>query len=252
MNRGWKLTLLGAGAYLTFLLINLPAQHVLGWLSDDTAQLPFTYGRIKGTAWDGRMEAVSFQKVPVDKLSWNFAPTQLLFGRLGYDLQITHLGQTLEGTLSLGLGDDTRIESVTGNLPAELVTPMLDLAEFGISGQVSLDDMAITLEGERLTQAEGRIQWRGSAITRPFPFKIGDLQAEVTTDPEGQVRVQVKDMGGPTGVDGEVSLAPDGNFQVNGHIKPGADSDPSLGKALGAFSKRKPDGSYQVIYRDAF
>ncbi len=250
MNRGWKLALLGLGAYLAFVVINLPAQHALGWLSRGTEQLPFTYGRIKGTLWSGKMEALSLRQTPLDKVSWGFAPTQLLFGRLGFDLQITHLGQTLQGTLSEGFGGNIRFTGVSGELPAELITPLMGLAGVSVSGQVKLDDASITLEAERLAQAEGRIQWRSSAITRPFALKVGDLQAEVTTDPEGQVRVQVKDMGGPTGVEGEVSLAADGNFQVNGHIKPGADSDPSLGKALAAFSKRQPDGSFQVIYRD--
>ncbi|MET0026580.1 MAG: type II secretion system protein N [Candidatus Thiodiazotropha sp.] len=250
MKQGWKLTLLGVGTYLLFLVINLPAQHALGWLSSDTERLPFTYGRIKGTLWNGKMEAMSLRKVPLDKLSWDFAPTQLLLGRLGFDVQITHLGQTLQGTLSQGFSGDIRFTGVTGQLPAELITPLIGLAGIDISGQVSLDDANFNLEDQRLVQAEGRVLWRGSAITRPFPLKIGDLQAQVSTNPEGQVLMQIKDMGGPTGVDGEVSLATDGNFQVNGHIKPGADSDPSLGKALAAFSKRQPDGSYQVIYRD--
>ncbi|MET0065188.1 MAG: type II secretion system protein N [Candidatus Thiodiazotropha sp.] len=249
MTRAWKLTLVGLGAYLVFLLINLPAQHVMGWFAGDAPRLPFTYGRIKGSLWDGRMEALSIRQVPLDKLSWNFAPTRLLFGRLGFDVQLTHLGQSLQGTLSVGFGD-TRIEGIHGTLPAELVPPLMDLAQIGVGGQFSLEETDIMLEGERLTGAEGRMEWRSAVFTRPFPLKVGDLQAEVTTDPDGQLTIQVNDMGGPTGVEGEFRLASDGNFQVNGHIKPGAESDPNLGKALGAFSKRQPDGSFQVIFRD--
>ncbi|MCG7926320.1 MAG: type II secretion system protein N, partial [Candidatus Thiodiazotropha taylori] len=61
-------------------------------------------------------------------------------------------------------------------------------------------------------------------------------------------RAKIKDLGGATAVDGELSLTPDGNFQVNGQIKPGAESDPRLGSALNAISKPKPDGSYQITY----
>ncbi|MEJ2622363.1 MAG: type II secretion system protein N [Candidatus Thiodiazotropha sp.] len=100
--------------------------------------------------------------------------------------------------------------------------------------------------------AEGEVQWLGSALKSPFALKVGDLQADVETDDAGVVQGKIKDLGGATAVNGELSLNPEGDFQVNGQIKPSADSDPKLDGALSAISKRSPDGSYQITYSGRF
>ena len=246
--RWWKYLLIGLGGYLFFLLNGLPAQHILGWTSADAQKPPFTYGNIKGTLWRGKMEAVRLQSIPVDKLKWRFTPTELLFGRLGFEVEINHIGQLLEGNVAIGMGDLYQLENVTGQLPAQMIPPLIDLGQIGVDGQVDLDLQHLTVEAQQVTSAEGKIKWLGSALLSPFALKVGDLQADLTTDENGHVKAKIKDMGGATSVDGELSLTMDGNFRVSGHIKPGTESDPRLGSALKAISKSQPDGSYRIDF----
>jgi hypothetical protein len=245
----WSYGLIGLGGYLFFMLTGLPAQHVLGWATPDSGSSPpFTYSSINGSLWRGKMEALTVRGVPVDKLGWSFAPSQLFFGRIGFDIQIRHTGQELKGNVAIGMNDQYVLKDVTGQVPASMIPPLIDLAQIGIDGNVSLDLEHLTLEAQKITSAEGQIQWLNSALNSPFALKLGDLQADLLTDENGQVKAKIKDLGGSTSVDGELSLTTDGNFQVNGHIKPGTDSDPRLGSALSAISKRQADGSYQINY----
>jgi general secretion pathway protein N len=244
----WSYLLIGLGAYLLIMVISLPAEHVLGWTADNQQKPPFTYGYIKGSLWRGKMEAITVNGVALDKLKWRFSPSELLFGRIGFTIQINHAGQELEADVAKGFGNEIQIEDISGVIQAALVPPMIDLAQIGVDGNVNLNLEELTLSDNQIIYAEGQVQWLGSALKSPFAIKVGDLQADLETDDTGAVKAKIKDLGGPTAVSGELTLTQDGNFQVNGQIKPGADSDPRLGGALSAISKRKPDGSYQISY----
>ncbi|MCG8015432.1 MAG: type II secretion system protein N [Candidatus Thiodiazotropha sp. 'RUGA'] len=244
----WSYLLIGLGAYLLILVISLPAEHVLGWTAGNSKNMPFTYGTIKGSLWRGKMEALTVNGVPLDKLKWRFSPSELLFGRLGFDIQLNHAGQELQADVAKGFGKEIQIEDISGVIQAAIIPQLIDMAQIGVDGNVNLNLQQITLSDNQIIYAEGVVQWLSSALKSPFALKVGDLQADLETDDAGAVRAKIKDLGGATAVDGELSLTPDGNFQVNGQIKPGADSDPRLGSALNAISKRKSDGSYQLTY----
>ena len=245
----WKRYLLiGVGAYLLFVLIELPAQHILGWAVSDSKQFPITYTSIKGSLWRGKMEAVSIQGIPVDKLKWRFTPSSLIFGRIGFDITLNNAGQELQGNVAIGSGDRIELEDLSGEIPASMIPPMIDLAQIGVGGKVSVDLQQLTLEKNRITTAEGQIKWLGSALLSPFAVKIGDLKADLYSEQEGEVKAKINDLGGSTAVAGELSLTTDGNFQVNGEIKPGKNSDSSLESALKAISKRQSDGSYRITF----
>jgi hypothetical protein len=244
----WSYLLIGFGTYLFFMLLLLPAQHVLGWTAGDMKTAPLTYVAIKGSLWRGKMEAVKVLGTPLDKLKWRFAPTELLFGRVGFDIKLIHAGQELDGDLSIGFSEQIYLEDISGQLPAEMIPPMIDLRQIGVDGKITLNLEKLILENSKITSAEGQIEWRDFALTTPFALKVGNLQADFMTDDNGEVKAKIKDLGGPTGVDGELSLTSAGNFQVKGLIKPGTDSDPNLGNALNAISKQQPDGSYRITY----
>ena len=67
----------GLGGYLVFLLAELPAQHIMGWALADNGKLPFSYANVKGDLWHGKMEAINYQGMPLDKLEWRFTPSGL-------------------------------------------------------------------------------------------------------------------------------------------------------------------------------
>lgn len=246
--RWWSYLLIGLGGYLIFLLVEIPAQHVVGWALADNGKLPFSYASIKGSLWRGKMEAINYQGTPLDKLKWRFTPSGLLLGRIGFDLELRHMNHKVDVNLARTLGGSLLLNSVEGQLPASMIAKLAKLNQISVDGEIALDLDHIAIETQRVTSAEGEIQWLNPALLRPFSIKEGNLKADVKTDDNGNINIKINDLGGGTSVDGELSLTNEGNYNLSGAIKPGAGSNPGLGSALKAVAKSQPDGSYRISF----
>ncbi|MBT3042175.1 MAG: type II secretion system protein N [Candidatus Thiodiazotropha sp. (ex Codakia orbicularis)] len=245
--RWWSFLLIGLGGYLIFLLAGTPAQHIIGWALAENGKLPFSYATMKGSLWRGKMEAINYQGMPLDKIKWRFAPSGLLLGRISFDLELRHMNNKVDANLARTLGG-FQLKNVEGQLPASMITDMADLNQISVEGDVELNLSHVAIETERVTSAEGEIKWLNPALLRPFSLKEGNLKADLTTDDNGNINIKINDLGGGTSVDGELSLSNEGNYNLNGAIKPGAGSDPGLSSALKAVAKSQPDGSYRISF----
>ncbi|MES9848666.1 MAG: type II secretion system protein N [Candidatus Thiodiazotropha sp.] len=245
--RWWSFLLIGLGGYLIFLLAGIPAQHIIGWALAENGKLPFSYATVKGSLWRGKMEAINYQGMPLDKIKWRFAPSGLLLGRISFELELRHMNNKVDANVARTLGG-FQLKDVEGQLPASMITDMADLNQISVEGDVELNLSHVAIETERVTSAEGEIKWHNPALLRPFSLKEGNLKADVTTDDNGNIKIKINDLGGGTSVDGELSLSNEGNYNLNGAIKPGAGSDPGLSSALKAVAKSQPDGSYRISF----
>ncbi|MBW9272884.1 MAG: type II secretion system protein N [Candidatus Thiodiazotropha sp. (ex. Lucinisca nassula)] len=245
--RWWSFLLIGLGGYLIFLLAGIPAQHIIGWALAENGKLPFSYATMKGSLWRGKMEAINYQGMPLDKIKWRFAPSGLLLGRISFELELRHMNNKVDANVARTLGG-FQLKDVEGQLPASMITDMADLNQISVEGDVELNLSHVAIETERVTSAEGEIKWLNPALLRPFSLKEGNLKADVTTDDNGNIKIKINDLGGGTSVDGELSLSNEGNYNLNGAIKPGAGSDPGLSSALKAVAKSQPDGSYRISF----
>ncbi|MBT3038282.1 MAG: type II secretion system protein N [Candidatus Thiodiazotropha sp. (ex Ctena orbiculata)] len=245
--RWWSFLLIGLGGYLIFLLAGTPAQHIIGWALAENGKLPFSYATMKGSLWRGKMEAINYQGMPLDKIKWRFAPSGLLLGRISFDLELRHMNNKVDANVARTLGG-IQLKNVEGQLPASMITDMADLNQISVEGDVELNLSHVAIETERVTSAEGEIKWLNPALLRPFSLKEGNLKADLTTDDNGNINIKINDLGGGTSVDGELSLSNEGNYTLNGAIKPGAGSDPGLSSALKAVAKSQPDGSYRISF----
>ncbi|MES9925431.1 MAG: type II secretion system protein N [Candidatus Thiodiazotropha endolucinida] len=245
--RWWSFLLIGLGGYLIFLLAGTPAQHIIGWALAENGKLPFSYATMKGSLWRGKMEAINYQGMPFDKIKWRFAPSGLLLGKISFDLELRHMNNKVDANVARTLGG-FQLKNVEGQLPASMITDMADLNQISVEGDVELNLSHVAIETERVTSAEGEIKWLNPALLRPFSLKEGNLKADVTTDDNGNINIKINDLGGGTSVDGELSLSNEGNYNLNGAIKPGAGSDPGLSSALKAVAKSQPDGSYRISF----
>ncbi|MET0002348.1 MAG: type II secretion system protein N [Candidatus Thiodiazotropha sp.] len=245
--RWWSYLLIGLGGYLIFLLAAIPAQHIIGWTLAENGKLPFSYATMKGSLWRGKMEAINYQGMPLDKIKWRFAPSGLLLGRISFELELRHMNNKVDANVARTLGG-FQLKDVEGQLPASMITEMAELNQISVEGDVELNLSHVAIETERVTSAEGEIKWLNPALLRPFSLKEGNLKADVTTDDNGNIKIKINDLGGGTSVDGELSLSNEGNYNLNGAIKPGAGSDPGLSSALKAVAKSQPDGSYRISF----
>ncbi|MEW8682415.1 MAG: type II secretion system protein N [Candidatus Thiodiazotropha endolucinida] len=245
--RWWSFLLIGLGGYLIFLLAGTPAQHIIGWALAENGKLPFSYATMKGSLWRGKMEAINYQGMPLDKIKWRFTPSDLLLGKISFELELRHMNNKVDANVARTMGG-FQLKNVEGQLPASMIAKMADLNQISVEGDVELNLSQVAIETERVTSAEGEIKWLNPALLHPFSLREGNLKADVTTDDNGNINIRINDLGGGTSVDGELSLSNEGNYNLNGAIKPGAGSDPGLSSALKAVAKSQPDGSYRISF----
>lgn len=239
---------LGLGSYLLFLLLNLPAQQALGWANKGIARLPLAMAGASGTIWSGEADNASFAHTALGQLKWHFAPLSLLSGRIGYAIELKDGGEQLSGTLQAGIGGSYRLQDVRGLILADRVPQLMQQRQIRITGKIDMDQLDLGFSNGHLASAAGRIRWQDASVASPLTLKVGDLQADLTTEENGRIQAQIKNLGGDTLIKAEAGLNSDGNFQFDGSIKPGSGTDPGLTNALQAIGRSKPDGSFQLKY----
>ena len=82
--------------------------------------------------------------------------------------------------------------------------------QFRIGGKIDLNQVNLSIEDGRLTAADGQLRWLDAIVESPLKLKVGDLQADLSTDPEGSVKADIRDLSGPTAIKGNASLKADG------------------------------------------
>ncbi|MEJ2455012.1 MAG: type II secretion system protein N [Candidatus Thiodiazotropha sp.] len=240
---------LGIACYLAFLLLYLPAQQVVGWISDPASAQGLMLEGPSGTLWSGTADRVSYQRKPLGRLKWSFKPSRLLLGKIAYDIELQETGQQLEAIFLAGLGDSYRLEDIDALLLARQLPEWLQLRGVRIDGKIRATQLDLSFTQDRLIAAEGSLQWLDGALNSPLNLDVGDLQADLSTDSDsGDIQAQIRDIKGAIGVQAEVRLKTDGNFQLQGTLKPGEKADPGLTGALQAIGRRQPDGSIQLKY----
>ncbi len=240
---------LGIVSYLAFLLFHLPAEQATGWFSGSASAQGLILEGPSGTLWSGTAERVSYQRKPLGQLKWSFKPSRLLLGKMAYDIELQETGQQLQAIFLTGLGDSYRLQDIDALLLARQLPEWLQLRGVRIDGKLRATELDLSFSQDRLIAAEGSLQWLDGALTSPMTLVVGDLQADLSTDDDsGDIQARIRDIKGAIGVQAEVRLNPDGNFQLQGTLKPGEKADPGLTGALQAIGRRQPDGSIQLKY----
>jgi general secretion pathway protein N len=240
---------LGVVGYLFFLIYALPAQQVVGWLANSEASSELRLAGASGTAWNGKARSVVYRNGPLGELSWDFRPGYLFLGKLAYAFELKDTGQQASGTLLAGIGGSYRVQNLDALLLAARLPELLQQQQVRVGGKVRASQLALDFDADRITAAEGSVEWLDGSLQSPLNLQIGDLHADLATDPDsGDITGQIRDLKGTIAVQAEVRLKADGNFQLDGKLKPGNEADPGLTGALQAVGRQQSDGTIVVKY----
>lgn len=240
---------LGIVGYLVFLIYSLPAQQVVGWLADSGAAPELRLAGASGTAWSGEAQSVSYRNNPLGVLNWSFQPGYLFLGKLAYDFELKDSAQQATGTLVAGLGNHYQIQELDALLMASRLPDLLQQRQLRIGGKVRTDQLDLSFKERQITAAEGAVEWLDGNLQSPLNLNVGDLRADLVTDSDsGDITGEIRDLKGAIAIEADVRLKADGNFQVNGKLKPGASADPGLTGALKAVGREQSDGTIVVKY----
>ena len=180
---GVRLAVLGAAAYLVFLLVNVPAAWLVFAL-ERSSRGALALGDSAGTLWKGSgvlalRSGGAFRGVA--DLEWSCNPLSLLTGRLGVALSGAAPETRLRASVSLGPGS-VRFQNVEANAPASVIESALPAAAF-VKPDGRLRVLADSVEiGPAGVSGAATVEWLEAGMSGLS--RLGDYRLQVTGNGE--------------------------------------------------------------------
>ena len=203
---------------------------------------PLHLDGLSGTVWQGAADRSDALGQALGRLQWQVDRGALLSRRLAANLRVD--GQDMRGSARVAAEQDrVEIADLDGEFPASLLGPALDIPALTLLGRIScrfsrvelsdldgefpasllgpaLDIPALTLLGRvacRFSRValqgglprvvDGTATWRDLAVAGAATAALPGLEVQFRTESEGLIAAEVKDLGGPLAIDGQVRVA---------------------------------------------
>jgi general secretion pathway protein N len=178
-RRGVRLVILGVGAYLVFLLANLPASW-LGFALERSSRGALSLGEPAGTVWKGSgLLALRSGGIfrGIADIEWRTNPLSVLTGRLSVALSGAAPEAGLRASVSLG-ARSVRFQNVEANAPAALLDPAVPAAAFAKpEGRLRVLADSLEIGGVGVVGAAS-IEWLEAGVLQVRG--LGDYRLQIT------------------------------------------------------------------------
>ncbi|MEP1385096.1 MAG: type II secretion system protein N [Paraglaciecola sp.] len=240
-----KWSLLALVVYAIFLVVKLPAVQVLTRI-DLGKDLKIS--GISGTIWEGQLEQVVVNGIPLNDVNWSLSFFPLLTGKASAEISagnIRDLEQiSLNGSVTISQ-QRVQAEDLVAYVPAELVVSALPLpipVEANGRFKVQLTSLDYTKSCQVI---DGAGQWLNASFTGPKDvINLGNFNADLSCLDENII-VDVKEPNS-FGLSAKVTLPANMKFKVNGRFKPDADLPKEVHQAATFFGKPDANGYYPI------
>jgi hypothetical protein len=230
MKRQIGYALLAVIAYLVFLIVQLPAAQLYGWLKPRTGT-PLQLYQVSGSPWSGRAAAAIIGKTRIDAPAWVLRPQALLLGRIEYGL-MGGLGRApLTAVIGRGPGnpfyaDDTRLA-----LPLNDALRFLGLQDIGLNGQFNVEIDHLEIRARKIAAIDATLSVADAAFGAPVNVALGGAAMRLETNGD-VIKGVLKDSGGPLQADGVLIYQPNGDYQFSLSLSARDPNDVQLRQAL--------------------
>jgi len=200
------LVLLGAVAWLVFLVVQMPASYAIAHGSPPPGM---TFDDVHGTLWHGDARATirnGGATLAIDRIQWDFRPLRLFAGKLAYDVearspQLEARGRVEHGFAGLSARD------VTARTDASIAPALFPLAgAWQPKGTVTLEAPQLAWNDREVT-GNARAEWKGAEAALPQPRALGSYRAELQGS-GGPAKLTVTTTAGDYAVRGEGTVTP--------------------------------------------
>ena len=240
MNKTWwRYGLIGAGLYLAFLVLTVPASRVYPMLQAKLGTLSLQ--DIHGTLWRGTASSARVAGQRLDSLSWDVQLLPLLLLRAQAELDFRNDAGPGHLVATRGLTGAVYFDDIKAGLSADTLTALLNIPGVKVGGQFDLDVSELSIDGHYLSFASGQMNWRQAAMMQPWQLNLGDLQGTLETTKAG-IQLTITDKGGALQANSVLVLKPDGEYQFTGTFASRDPRQPELERVLRFLGQPGPDG----------
>jgi hypothetical protein len=248
MNAGWRSGLLGAVAYLLFLLMVAPAAKV--WPLFQSQLKNIHIAGVEGSLWSGKAAQVDVSPLQFKDVNWSFRPFGLFVGRAVFDVHAQLQAQRIKAKAGSTLLGSPYLSDVKGRISANDLFYWLGLKQVQLGGQLDFDIDDVAWSESGLPAMAGTASWSPAQLVSPVKLLLG--KAELETQIEDAVtRGQLKTTGGALLVQADVELKDDGAYRLDADIRQKGNVPQAVSKFLSTFAEYK-DGNYRLEWADKF
>jgi general secretion pathway protein N len=225
VRRGFWIAFLAVVAFGAIVIARLPASWVVPAPPSTVA-----CAAVDGSIWNGSCTGLTAQGLALGDLTWNVYPLRLLTGKLCANITLTRPTGSARGELEVGLDKSITARKVEAAFPLDQdVRSLLPQNMRTLRGTANADIAFAHVVNNIVQQVQGRIEIHD--LEDHDRGEVTRLGSYSLTFPGGSgVPVgQLRDLGGPFGVDGTVRIKQDQpGIDINTYITPRADAPPAL------------------------
>lgn len=246
MIRTTLLILVGLLAFAAGLVARMPATVVAEWAESNIPGLMLS--GVSGTALDGRVARALYRDLPLQDISWEVQPWQLLLGQANVEVHVATDTDGFEATVSRPLlGGDITISNLTGSASVGWLARRFGYTFIPVTGQLTVQlHRVVVSTGAGLKAAHGRLSVSGLRweLIKP-PAPLGSVRVKVTTEADAII-AHITHSDGPLAVAGSARLQPGGRYRVNIRLRPRPEADRRLQELLSELGNADSDGWYRI------
>lgn len=244
-RRATLLATVGLVSYLVMLLANFPA--ALAWSFVFPNPAPITVQAIHGTIWAGRLDAVSYRSLHLNRLAWTLQGWDLLIGRLALTIHIQSPIGTGSGIVSIMGSHHLSLSQAHATLPLDQLTRDMAIGQFTPSGTLHLHLKRLVVDGPAFEVIQGTAQASKITIHSGVPMTLADLR--LTAHSAGRGASVIAFQTGPGGslrIKGRILLGPGRSWRLDARFKPTPRAKVSLLRLLAGYGSPGPHGFYAL------
>lgn len=203
----------GLAVFLAVLFFYLPASWFRSYLPAQAS-----CAELGGSVWSGECLGLTVQGAKLGDATWNLAATSALRGRLIGDADVRGALAQAHADIDVSFKGTGELRDIQARFPLD--PAFLPQFPADRRGQVVVDLKRAVVADLAVRQLEGTIELRDFRELTPRPMELGSYRAtfDGATQPDGSVKGQVNDLGGPFRIEGTLVLMPPNQYVFQGYI----------------------------------
>jgi hypothetical protein len=159
VSRLLRLTLIGVATFIVCIGVFAPASLVRHLITDGG---PVTLVGPTGTIWRGAGD-LAVAGTPIGRVNWSFAPSMLLTGDLGFDVEVR--GDKVDLTGRASASAKSGHAEFDGQFETAVLADTLARYDIHLPGTIAVEHADLTAAyGARLPQVRGELKWSGGDV----------------------------------------------------------------------------------------
>jgi general secretion pathway protein N len=238
----WRLPLAGAAAYLSILLITLPADRVARLLEQNIVGLDLQ--SVTGTLFSGKADRVVISGLGMGPVTWALRPLSLLLARLEYRFDLKDPSFLGTGVVGTRPGGNVYLYDLQAELKPDSLVNHFSPLPVQTSGEVRLLIESMDFVDGFPRELSGHVDWVDARIVEPMEMSLGHVEATLQSEEDSLV-CHLSGIG-ETALSGDFSLTREDDYRLNLLLTPGAEVSADIVDGLKTFAQARPGGAYLI------